>query len=82
MLKFMSDRFLYSDKNLTDYCRKSTDETIRKLTEKYKLKRTEPKYENILDNIDNPNTPELNFSTLFIFLSISTIGLYFYRRLN
>lgn len=71
------------NKNLSDYCRKSTDESIKKFSEKYNLERNKPKIKNPLDDNGNGNgKPEFNLYEFLIFLSISTMAIYLYRRLR
>lgn len=68
-------------KNLSDYCRKSTDKSIKKISEKQNLERNNPKIKNPLDDNEN-GKPEFNLYEFLIFLSISTIAIYFYKRLR
>lgn len=77
-------RFSYN-KNLSEYCSKIKNETMRKLTEKYNLDRKNLKnlkYKNLIDYDNGSKYPEFNFYTLLLFLSISSITFYFYRRIN
>lgn len=84
MLNFTRNRPLYFNKSLRDYCTNTTNESIRKLTEKYNSEKRTFKFKNILDNHDDedPKIPEFNFYTFLIFLSISSISFYFYKRLK
>lgn len=68
------------NKDLSDYCKKTTNESIQKITEKYKLERIKPKISKFGDNDDEK--PKFNFLNLLIFLSISTITIYFYKRVK
>lgn len=67
------------NKSLHDYCKKTTEESIRKLTEKYNLERNKPKIINPLDDNNNPN---FNFFRFLIFLSITSLTFCFYKRLH
>jgi hypothetical protein len=70
------------NKSLNQYCKKYTEESIRKRVEQYNLEKNRKKY-NYLFNEDNDNNkPEFNY-TLLILLSIATIsfGYYNYKRL-
>lgn len=75
--------YSYYSKSIRDYCMNSTNEYIEKITEKNNLERT-----NKLIKINNPlisdsnDKPEHNFDKFLVFLSISTIGFYLYRRLK
>jgi len=82
MFNFIKSKPLYFNKNLTNYCTTKTIDSISNLTEKYKLERTKPKYENLLSNSDITETPEINSYALLIFLSISSFGFFYYKTLN
>ena len=69
------------NKGLSDYCRKSTNESIRKLTEKYNLERNKPNLD-VLCNDTNNNRPKFNGLFFLLILSISSIPFFFYKRLN
>jgi len=70
---------IYINKTLQDYCKKTTEESIRKLNEKYNLERNKPKIKNTFD--DN-NKPEFNYIGFLLFLSITIFSFRFYKRLN
>ena len=73
------------NKTLYDYCKKSTQESIRKLTEKHNLERNKIKIKNPLDknpDSDDNGKPEFNFYSFLAILSISTIGFLLYKRLK
>jgi hypothetical protein len=70
------------NRSLHDYCRKSTEESIRKQTEKYNLERNKPTLNPVFNKYDINNTPEFNIYTFLLFLSMSTISFYFYKRLH
>lgn len=82
MLSFMTKRPLYFNKSLSDYCTRTTNESIRKLTEKYNLERNKPKFKNPLQDDDDSEKPEFNFYHFLLFLSISSITIYFYKRIK
>ena len=82
MLSFMKRRSVYFNKSLSEYCTGTTNESIRKLIEKYKLERNKQKIQNPLEDQDDPGKPYLNFYNLLLFLSISSITIYFYKRLK
>lgn len=64
------------NKSLHDYCKKSTEESIRKLDEKYNLERNKPKV-----NKPFQNNSDTNFLSIFLFLSITMFSYCFYKRL-
>ena len=70
------------NKNLYEYCKKSTEESIKKITEKNNLERNKPKIKFLLNNNDDSGKPEFNFYGFLAFLSISTIGFLIYKRLK
>lgn len=59
-----------------------TNESIRKITEKYNLEKNKPTIKNPLALDEDDAKPSLNFYKFLLFLSISTITIYFYKRLN
>jgi len=83
MLSFMTKRPIYFNKNLSDYCTSSTNESIRKIIEKLKLERSKPKIKvSFNDDDDNSEKPELNFFHFIAFLSISYGTYFFYKRIK
>jgi len=67
------------NKKLSDYCKNTTIESIRKFNDKYKSKKYIP---NIKMNDDEFGKPEFNLYFLLVFLSISSITLFFYKRIK
>lgn len=67
------------NKNLYDYCKKSTNESIKKLTEKYKLERFNSKP---LEDEDKDEKTYFNIYGFLTFISITTLTLYFYKRIQ
>ena len=79
---FLFKKPIYINSSLHDYCRKSTEESIRKKTEKYNLERKNQMLNTtIISNNDN-NNPDFKIYTFLLFLSISSISFYFYKRLH
>jgi hypothetical protein len=72
------------NKDLYNYCRKTTENSIRNLTEKYNLERNKPKIKNLLneDECDKNNKPEFNIYGFLTFLSMTTLAIFFYKRLQ
>ena len=66
---------------LYDYCKKSTQESVRKITEKYNLERNKPKINNPFTDSDS-DKPNFNFYGFIAFLSMSTLGFVIYKRLR
>lgn len=78
----MIKRPVYVNKSLSEYCTKINNESIRKLTEKYSLESKNPKFKNPLGDEDSPKKPEFDFYHFLLFFSISSITIYFYKRLK
>ncbi len=72
---------LYVNNGLREYCNKTTNESIRKLTEKYNLERKTKQHTTLTYDEDDSQRPNLAFFNFFIFLSITTATFYFYKRL-
>jgi hypothetical protein len=82
MLNCYLKKPLYLNNGLRDYCNKTTNESIRKLTEKYNLERNIQKNAILLDCDDNDERPNINLLNFLLFLSVSSITFYFYKRLQ
>jgi hypothetical protein len=82
MLNCYLKKPLYLTNGLRDYCNKTTNESIRKLTEKYNLEGNIQKNAILLDCDDNDEIPNFNLLNLLLFLSVSSITFYFYKRLQ
>jgi hypothetical protein len=82
MFKYVSkNSFPYVlNKNLSDYCKNSTNESIRKLKEKYDSKKYMPNIK--IDNDDDKFKPNLNVYVVLFLLSISSMTIYFYKRIK
>jgi hypothetical protein len=70
---------VFTNKTLQDYCKKTTEESMRKLSEKYNLERNKP---NIKNTFDDNDKPEFNYFGLLVVLSITIFSFSFYKRLN
>lgn len=76
MLSSFVKRPIYPfNKTISEYCKNSINESIRKLTEKNNVKI-------VVDIDDDSDKPEMNLYGFLLFLSISTITFYLYRRLE
>ena len=80
MLNCFTQRYLFN-KTISDYSRNSTNESIKKITDKYNLERTRPIVINPFNQEDDKK-PETNIYSILAFLSISTIAFFFYKRLK
>lgn len=78
---FQKRPIIFYNKKLADYCRKTTEDSIKKITEKYNLERNKQKINNPLEDDDN-DKPKFNLYGFITFLSISTLAIYFYKRLQ
>lgn len=72
---------LIFNKSLSEYCRNSTNESIRKLKEKYESKKYIPNIK-ITYSSDENDKPDFNFYVFLVFLSISSLSLFFYKRIK
>lgn len=72
---------VFYNKKLYDYCKKITDDSIKNITEKYRLERNRPKFADLLED-DDGSKPNFNFYSFIAFLSFSTLALYFYKRIK
>jgi hypothetical protein len=68
------------NKTISDYCKNSTNESIKKITDKYNLERNNLDIINPLEEDDN--TPKISVYSILVFLSISTIAFFFYKRVK
>ena len=83
MLSFyMPKTQVVMNKALYDYCKNSTEESIKKITEKYSLERNKPKNIFSFKNGDGNAKSEFNLYGLLAFLSVTTIAFFFYKRLQ
>ena len=73
---------IFVNKSLQDYCRKSTEDSIKKISERFNLERNKPKINNPLDDENSRNKLEFNLHGLFAFLSVTTMAFFFYKRLK
>lgn len=71
----------YVNRSLADYCRKSTEESIRKKTEKFNLERNKQMLNNTFDGVKNCELT-YNIYNVLLFLSITTMTFYFYKRIH
>jgi hypothetical protein len=65
---------------MNDFCQKITNDSIRKLTEKYNLERNKPKINHPLE--EDGEKPTFHLYHFLLFLSISTIAISFCKRLK
>lgn len=82
MLNCFIKKPLYVNNGLRDICTKSTNESVRKLTEKYNLERKNPQFKTLIYDDDGDEIPNFVFLNFLLFLSVSSITFYFYRRLQ
>lgn len=79
----MRNKPLYFNKKLRDYCTNTINESIERITQNYNLEKKNIQFKNLIDNDNNnPKNPKISFEHLLIFLSISSISFYFYKRLK
>jgi len=69
------------NKTISDYCRKYTNESIIKMTEKYTLERNKPKIQNPFDDKINCE-PKFSIHGFWVILTISTMAFFFYNKVK
>jgi fatty acid-binding protein DegV len=78
------------NKPIFDYCMKSTNESIRKMVEKANLDNKKNYIKKMIihddddddDDDDDEKKIKINFYNLFFFLSISSLGIYLYKKIK
>ena len=80
MLTSFKPSYLFN-KNINAYCKKITDESIIKMTEKYTLERNKPKIENPFYDKNNEN-PKFSIYGFWVIFTISTMAFFFYKRIK
>jgi hypothetical protein len=82
MLTCYKPMYLFN-KTLNDYCRRSTIESIKRITDRYNLERNKVKFKNVFNDeekYDFEDKPGTNIYSIFAFLSISTLAFFLYKR--
>jgi hypothetical protein len=69
------------NKNLRNYCINSTNESIKKLTERYNNKKYIPNVKINYNNDDNYK-PNVNLNSFLLFIALSSISFFIYKRLK
>jgi hypothetical protein len=80
MLTSFKPTYLFN-KNISDYCRKSTNESIIKMTEKYTLERNKTKIQNPFCDKNNEK-PKISIYNFCVIFTISTMAFFFYKRIK
>jgi hypothetical protein len=80
MLTSFKPNYLFN-KNINDYCRKYTNESIIKMTEKYTLERNKPRIQNPFHDKNNEK-PNFGVSGFWVIFTISTMAFFFYNKLK
>jgi hypothetical protein len=82
MLSFVARRPIYFNKKISDYCTETTNESIKKLSEKCSLERNNLKIVNPLKKYDDFDKHEFKFYRFVMFLSSSCAIYFLYKRLK
>lgn len=69
------------NKTINDYCKHSVNESIKRITDRYNLETNKVNIINPFDEEDD-NKHRTNIYSILAFLSISTLVLFFYKRLK
>ncbi len=80
MLTCFKRTYLF-DKTINDYCRHSTNQSIKRITDRYNLERNKVEIKNIFNDEDDYK-PKISIYSIFAFLSISTLAFFLYKRLK
>jgi hypothetical protein len=80
MLTSFKPTYLFN-KNISDYCRKYTNESIIKMTDKFTLERNKPKIQNPFCDKNNEN-PKFSIYGFLIIITISTMAFFFNKRIK
>jgi len=82
MLTCFKQPYIFN-KTISDYCRNSTNHSIKKITDKYNLERNKPQIKNPFnEDYEDEYKPSINIYSIFAFLSISTIAMLIYNRVK
>jgi len=80
MLTCFKPTYLF-DKTINNYCRHSTNQSIKRITDRYNLERNKVEIKNPFNDEDE-DKPRINIYSIFAFLSISTFAFFLYKRLK
>ena len=80
MLTSFKPNYIFN-KNINDYCRKYTNDSIIKMTEKYTLERNKPKIQIPFHDKTNDN-PKFSIHDFWVIFTISTMAFFFYNKLK
>jgi hypothetical protein len=84
MLTCFKPSYLFN-KTINDYCRHSTNESIKKITDRYNLERKKVQFKDIFNDEHEDKKDKDNHTTciyIFSLLSISTLAFFLYKRLK
>jgi hypothetical protein len=82
MLTCYKPMYLFN-KTINDYCRYSTNESIKKINDRYNLERNKAKIKNVFNDEDeDEDKPGTNIYSIIAFLSISTLAFFLYKRIK
>ena len=82
MLTCFKPTYLFN-KTINDYCRHSTNESIKRITDRYNLERSKVNIKNIFnDEHEDDDKPKINIYSILGFLSISTLAFFLYKRIK
>ena len=85
MFSFLCKNKIPMNPKLREYCMKSTNDSIRKITEKYNEERktNKHKFDNLIvitkDDLPNPNPNDNIILSIICLLSSTTLFYYFYK---
>lgn len=80
MLSIITRRPINFNKSLSDCCTRTTNESIKKITDKYNLERNKPKVINLLEEDNDNGNPGIIFCKFLFFLYTSYVVLFFLNK--
>lgn len=81
MLSFPK-RPIYFSKSLSDYCTRTTNESIKKITEKCGLERNKQKKINLPEEDNDNGKPDKFFYNILCFIYTSFVTYFFYKAIK
>jgi len=85
MLTCFKPMYLFN-KKINEYCRDSTNKSIKRITDSYNLERNKVNFKDIFNDDYEDEKDKDNYTTcilsIFAFLSISTLAFFLYKRIK
>jgi len=82
MFNVSNNRKLFYNKNILDYCRKSTEESMQKFTEREKQKQKQKQKQNQYVDLKISNSQVVSNTSGVVFFTILSVSSFIYYFLN